>query len=223
MSVFFFPSNICICPEHSGCFQLAQVADQSSAFLYPPYGIIANSPSNAFHSTTSAAFQQQPAYDQMAAAAAAAANGQDYYQHQHQQPMIYMPPVPHNPPSNPMQPTVVDHVHAQPATVADASPESQSVSPGREASSAPTARNLNNSKRAEQNRKAQRAFRERRDAYVLSPYEPPLQIPTRTTVSLFANFSNAGTSNTSNHALISSMPPCSKRRNPIAAGRRHEG
>ena len=106
-----------------------------------------------------------------AAAAAAAANGQDYYQHQHQQPLIYMPPISHNhnPPPNPVQPTAMEHVHAQPtAAVTGASPQSQSVSPGREASSAPNSRALNNTKRAEQNRKAQRAFRERRDACVLS-------------------------------------------------------
>jgi len=111
-----------------------------------------------------------------AAAVAAAANGQDYYQHQHQQPMIYMPPVSHNPPPNSVQPTAMDHARAQPtAPVAGASPQSQSGSPGREASSTPTTRALNSSKRAEQNRKAQRAFRERRDAYVLSPYSSPLQ------------------------------------------------
>src|SRR5258706_8177232 len=67
-----------------------------SALAYSQHGILASSPSNAFHSTTSAAFQPQPPYDQMAAAAV---NEQDYYQHQHQ-PMIYMPPVSHyhNPP-----------------------------------------------------------------------------------------------------------------------------
>ena len=121
------------------------------------------------------------------AAAAVAANGQDYYQHQHQQPMIYMPPVTHNAPPNPVQPTVMAHVQAQPtAAIEGASPQSQSASPGREASSAPTPRTLNNTKRAEQNRKAQRAFRERRDASVLSPFATPLQIPTMTLISLIA-------------------------------------
>jgi hypothetical protein len=163
------------------------LADQSALSHIPP--ILANSPSNAFHSTASTAFQPQPAYDQMAAAAAAVANGQDYYQHQHQhqQPMIYMPPVSHNPPPNPVQPTAMDHTQAQPtAPVAGASPQSQSVSPGREASSTPTARTLNSSKRAEQNRKAQRAFRERRDVYVIPSHSPPLQIPTITVTYPFA-------------------------------------
>jgi hypothetical protein len=166
---FFLSSKFWKCPEPPGCHPTGEVADQSPLSHIPQYGILANSPSNAFHSTTSAAFQPQPAYDQMAvaaaAAAAAAANGQDYYQHQHQQPMMYMTPVTHNPPPNPLQPTVVDHVQTQPtAPVAGASPQSRSVSPGREASSALAARALNSSKRAEQNRKAQRAFRERRDA-----------------------------------------------------------
>ena len=155
----------------------------------------------------------------MAAAAAAAVNGQDYYQHQHQQPMMYMPPVSHNhnPSPNPGQPTAMDHVHAQPtAAVTGASPQSQSASPGREASSAPTTRALNNTKRAEQNRKAQRAFRERRDTCVLFLYSLHLQSP------VFLTVLRPGTSNTSNHARNSSMQPCNKRRKRIAVGRRHE-
>lgn len=161
-----FLQNLQTCRTFGCHIHPAPVADQSP--LSHAACIIANSPSNAFHSTASTAFQPQPAYEQMAAAAAAVAvNGQDYYQHQHQhpQPIMYMPPVSHNPPPNPTQPSVMDHAQAQPTgPAAGASPQSQSVSPGREASSAPTTRNLNNSKRAEQNRKAQRAFRERRDA-----------------------------------------------------------
>jgi len=169
----FFPLKSADVPNLPAVILPARVADQS-----PLSHILANSPSNAFHSTTANAFQPQQAYDQMAAAAAA--NGQDYYQHhhQHQQPMIYMPSVSHNPPPNPA-PTAMDHAQAPHPTgpVTGGSPQSQSVSPGRETSLAPTARALNNSKRAEQNRKAQRAFRERRDAYVLLPYSQPLQIP----------------------------------------------
>jgi hypothetical protein len=72
----------------------------------------------------------------------------------------------------------MDRPQAPPAgPVAGASPQSQSVSPGGETSSAPAARPLNSSKRAEQNWKAQRAFRERRDAYVSSSYKPRLSPP----------------------------------------------
>src|SRR5258706_13473861 len=87
--------------------------------------------------------------------------------------MICMPPVSHTHylPPNPVQPIAMDHVHTHPtAPVTGAPPQSQSVSPEREASSAPTTHAMNNTKWAEQNRKAQQAFHKRRDACVLSLY-----------------------------------------------------
>ena len=72
-------------------------------------------------------------------------------------------------------PIAADHAQVRLAhrTLATTSPQSQTVSPRRETSPVSTTHTLNNSERARRNRKAQCAFRERRDGHVLTPLHGP--------------------------------------------------
>ena len=136
-----------------------------------------------------------------------------------------MPPGSHNHhlPPNPVQPTSMEQVYAQPtAPVTGTSPRSQSVSPRWEASSAPTSRAMNNTKWAEQNRKAQRVFRERRDACVISLYPCLYQSLQLANLLLFSNRSSP------RHTTLLETPGCSLAtsggiESPLGRGRRGDG